>query len=52
MAGRDLKEAKRAAVAARIKELQNNIDVLSGMWDERTLDMLIIIFGIGHIEID
>lgn len=52
MANKDLKEAKRVAVAARLKELQGNVDVLSGMWDERTLDMLIVILGLGRVELN
>lgn len=52
MASKDLKEKKRAMVAARIKEIQNNVDVLTGMWDERTLDMLILALGIGRVELN
>lgn len=52
MARKDLKEAKRAAVAAKFKEIAPNIDYLSGMWDERTLDTLLLIFGAGHVEVD
>jgi hypothetical protein len=49
---KDQKEAKRAAVANRIKAMQENVDVLTGIFDERTLDMLILAFGIGHIELN
>lgn len=52
MAQKDRKEAKREAVAHRLKEAAASIDVLSGMWDERTLDTLILALGIGHVEID
>lgn len=51
MARKDLKEAKRAAVAARIKELQGNVDVLTGLFDERTLDILILTLGIGDVQL-
>lgn len=47
----DLKEAKRQAVAARLTRIQDNLDVLSGMWDEQTLDILIVILGIGRVEV-
>lgn len=51
MARKDLKEAKRAAVVARLKEMQDGIEVLSGVWDERTLDILILALGIGRVEL-
>jgi hypothetical protein len=46
------KEQKRAAVANRWKEIGENIDVLSAMWDERTLDLLVLILGAGRVELD
>lgn len=49
---KDRKEAKRAAVAKRIMEMQGNVDLLTGMLDERTLDVLIVVLGIGHVELD
>lgn len=51
-AGKDLKEAKRGAVVARLRRAMESIDILSGMWDERTLDILILALGIGHVEVD
>lgn len=48
---KDLKERKRAAVAARPKEMQGNVDVLTGMLDERTLDVLILVLGLGDVEL-
>lgn len=45
-------EAKRKAVVARLQEAHDGLEVLSGMWDERTLDALILAFGIGHVELD
>ena len=48
----DIKAAKRKAVVARLKEMEGNFDLLSGMWDEPTLDTIILILGIGHVEID
>lgn len=52
MTKKDQKEAKRAAVAAQLKRMQGNVDLLTGMLDERTLDVLILTLGIGHIELD
>ena len=52
MSRKDAKEAKRAAVVARLKESQAALDVLSGMWDEKTLDALILAFGIGRVVLD
>jgi len=46
------KEAKRKAVVAQISAAWKNIDLLSGMWEEKTLDALILAFGIGHVELD
>ena len=46
------KEAKRLAVLARLTEAQASLTILSGMWDERTLDLLILILGIGRVEIN
>jgi len=48
----DVKEAKRIAVAARFKEIAANADILLGMYDERTLDVLILVLGIGRVELD
>lgn len=47
-----LKEQKRAAIVARLREMQPQFDVLSGMWDERTLDTLVLVLGIGHVYLD
>ncbi len=55
MAGKrylDRKEAKRQAVMAKIKEAHSAIDILPGMWDEQTLDALILAFGIGRVELN
>jgi hypothetical protein len=46
------REAKRKAVVARLKEATASLDLLSGMWEEKTLDTLILAFGIGHVELD
>ncbi len=46
------KEAKRNAVVTRLKEAHASLDVLSGMWEEKTLDALILAFGLGHVELD
>lgn len=46
------KETKRAAVAARLVEMQGNVDLLTGMLDENVLDVLILALGIGHVEVD
>jgi len=52
MTQRDKKEAKRQAVVARMRESHDALDVLSGMWGEKTLDALILAYGIGHVELD
>lgn len=52
MTKREVMEAKRAAVAARLFEIQGNLNTLSRMWDERTLDTLILALGIGHVELE
>ncbi len=52
MAKKDLKEAKRKAVATRLIEMQKNVDLLTGMLDERTLDVLILTLGLGRIELE
>jgi hypothetical protein len=52
MSKKDLKEIKRAAVAKRFKEVSDQIEILSGMWDEATLDFLILILGIGKVHLD
>lgn len=44
-------EAKRAAVVARFEEVSSQIDYLARIWDERTLDTLILAFGIGRVEL-
>ena len=46
------KEAKRKAVAAWLNEAHASIDILSSMWDERTLDSLILASGIGSVELN
>lgn len=46
------KEEMRAAVVARMKEMQGSLDVLSGMWDLRTLETMVLAFGIGRVEIN
>ncbi len=37
---------------AKLKEAHSALDILSGMWDEQTLDALILAFGIGHVELN
>lgn len=49
---REAKEAKRQAVVTRLNEIHESVDILSGIWDERTLDTLILALGIGHVELD
>ncbi len=50
MASKDQRfEAKRVAVVERLKDAHSNLDILSGMWNERTLDALILAFGIGEV---
>lgn len=46
------KEAKRKAVVARLNEAHQSLDLLSGMWEEQTLDALILAFGLGRVELD
>lgn len=46
------KEEMRAAVVARMKEMQGSLDVLSGMWGLRTLETMVLAFGIGRVELD
>lgn len=52
MGHKDVKEAKRQAVVARLREAHDALEILSGIWDERTLDTLILALGIGRVEID
>lgn len=51
-AQKDRKEQKRAAVAAKIKEVAPAIEMLSGMWDEQTLDILAVVFGVGQVQVE
>lgn len=46
------RDAKAKAVAARIKEIAPNAEVLAGMWNEQSLDHLILILGIGFAVLD
>jgi hypothetical protein len=46
------KEAKRKAVVATLNEAHASLEILSGMWEEKTLDALILAFGIGRVELD
>ena len=46
------KDAKRKAVVVQLNAAHSNLDPLSGMWDERILDALILAFGIGRVELD
>lgn len=46
------REAKRKAVVARIREMESNLDILSGMLSETTLDAMILAFGLGRVELD
>jgi hypothetical protein len=54
MTPREKIEAKRAAVVARWKDITENatIELLAGMWDERQLDALVLVLGIGRVELD
>lgn len=47
----DRKDAKRNAVVAKLKELHPSLDMLSGMWEEKTLDQLILALGIGQVSL-
>lgn len=49
---KERKEAKAAAVVARLEERKCKGALLVGMFDERTLDVLILTLGLGHIELD
>lgn len=51
-AQRQIKDAKRDAVVARIQEIAPRVDALASIWDEQTLDILILILGIGRVELD
>jgi hypothetical protein len=51
-ADQDRKEAKRQAVVTRLREAMPALDTLSGMWEEKTLDALLLAFGIGHVVLD
>ena len=50
--GSNVKFAKRQAVIARIKEISGNIEIVSGLWNEQTLDALILAFGIGKVSLN
>lgn len=45
-------DVKRAAVVKRLKEATPMLPTLASMWDEKTIDMLVLILGIGHIELN
>lgn len=45
-------ETKRMAVVVRLREAEGSLDVLSGMWNERTLDALILAFGLGVVQLN
>lgn len=45
------KGQKREAVVKRLQEVAPMLPTLASMWDERTLDTLILILGIGQIEL-
>ena len=46
------KDAKRDAVVARLKEVEGSrLELLADMWDEKTLDALILAFGLGQVEL-
>lgn len=51
-AQKDMKERKRAAVVAKIKEVAPSIEILAGMWDEQTLDILAVVLGAGSVSVD
>lgn len=46
------KEAKRAAVVKRLQDANDMLPTIARMWDERTLDFLILILGIGRVELE
>lgn len=48
----EMLDVKRAAVVKRLKEVTPMLPTLASMWDEKTIDMLILILGIGHIELN
>jgi hypothetical protein len=46
-------QKKRDAVVNRLNEIDEvGIDLLATLWDEKTLDALILALGIGHVELD
>jgi hypothetical protein len=50
---RELVEQKRAAVLARLLEIQNGAGfaMFSCIWDEQKLDALILVLGLGRVEL-
>jgi hypothetical protein len=44
-------QAKRQAVIVHLEKAFKDLNLLSGMWEEKTLDALILAFGIGHVEL-
>lgn len=46
---RDRKDAKAAAIVARLADIHASRDLLIGMLDETKLDLLIIALGIGTV---
>lgn len=51
-ADHERKEAKAAAVVARLREIHEHSDVLIPMLDEHKLDLLILALGIGAVKLE
>lgn len=45
-------DAKRKAIVVRLREAEGNLGILARMWDERTLDALILALGLGRVELE
>lgn len=50
-ADQERKEAKRQAVVSQMNAMHSSLEMLSGMWDERALDLMMLALGIGEVKI-
>jgi hypothetical protein len=50
-ADKNRKQAKAAAVVARLAEIHDSREMLIGMLDEGKLDLIILAFGIGVVRL-
>lgn len=48
----DRRRGKAVAVAARLREIHEHVDVLIPMLDEHKIDMLILALGIGRVNLE